>query len=232
MAIKAVLFDLDGTLLDRDASLALFVSDQYDRLPPLQSVEKAIFAQRFIELDNHGYVWKDKVYRQLIEEFSIAGMDWQTLLSDYLNGFKRFCIGFPHLLPMLTELKSRGLKIALVSNGYGQFQFDNFEALGISPLFDEVLISEWEELRKPDPAIFMRALNKLGVKAEEAVFVGDHLINDIKASRAVGMKAVWKRNLPLAPFDDAFGDADGVIDDLGELVQIALSLPSVPANNR
>ncbi|MDQ8734387.1 HAD family hydrolase [Paenibacillus sp. LHD-38] len=221
MAIKAILFDLDGTLLDRDASLALFVNDQYDRIPQLQAVRKEIFVQRFIELDNHGYVWKGKVYQQLIEEFSITGLEWQTLLSDYLNGFKRFCIGFPNLMRMLTELKSRELKIALISNGYGQFQFDNFESLGINHLFDEVLISEWEELRKPDPAIFLRALSRLGVEAEEAIFVGDHLDNDIKASRAVGMKAVWKRNSPVDSFDAAV--ADGIIDDLGELAKIALS---------
>ncbi|WP_233455196.1 HAD family hydrolase [Paenibacillus elgii] len=44
----------------------------------------------------------------------------------------------------------------------------------------------------PDPAIFIRALSKLGVEATEALFAGDHPENDIRASRAVGMKAAWK----------------------------------------
>ncbi|MBD0379909.1 HAD family hydrolase [Paenibacillus sedimenti] len=219
MSIQAVLFDLDGTLLDRDTSLALFVRDQYDRYSQFQVVEKDIFVQRFIELDNHGYVWKDKVYQQLIDEFSIRGVEWTDLLSDYLNCFQKHCIGFPNLVNMLTQLKSNGVRIALVSNGYGQFQSDNFKALGISHLFDEVLISEWEGLRKPDPAIFIRALSKLGVEAEEAIFVGDHPENDIRASRAVGIKAVWKRNNPKSP--DV--DADVIIDDLGELTQYVLS---------
>lgn len=219
MDIKAVLFDLDGTLLDRDASLVFFVRDQYDRYSQLQLVEKDIFVQRFIELDNHGYVWKDKVYQQLIDEFSIQDIEWTELLNDYLNSFQKHCIGFPNLINMLTQLKNNGVRIALVSNGYGQFQYDNFKALGISHLFDEVLISEWEGLRKPNPAIFIRALTKLGVNAEDALFVGDHPENDIRASRAVGIKAVWKRNTQFSP--DV--DADAIITDLEELTKYALS---------
>ncbi|TCN01390.1 putative hydrolase of the HAD superfamily [Paenibacillus sp. BK033] len=215
MRIKAVLFDLDGTLLDRDASLALFIDDQYERYPAFQKVAKDIFAKRFIELDQHGYVWKDKVYQQLLAEFQIPGLRWEELLDDYLKSFQQHCVGFPHLIEMLSSIKSRGIKIALISNGYGQFQYDNFKALGISPFFDEVLISEWEGLRKPDPAIFQRALDKLGVKAKDAVFVGDHPDSDIRGSRAVGMKAVWKYN----PYFSPDVEADGVIHDLDELLK-------------
>lgn len=219
MDIKAVLFDLDGTLLDRDASLVQFVHDQYDRYTQLLIVEKDVFVQRFIALDNHGYVWKDKVYQQLIAEFSIEGLEWTELLNDYLIGFQKHCVGFPNLLSMLTQLKNDGIKLALVSNGYGQFQNDNFNALGISHLFDEVLISEWEGLRKPDPAIFNRALSKLGVKAEETLFVGDHPENDISASRAVGIRAVWKQNTQYSY--EVYADA--IINDLEEIIQLVWS---------
>ncbi|QUL57222.1 HAD family hydrolase [Paenibacillus tritici] len=216
MIIQAVLFDLDGTLLDRDSSLLMFAREQYHRYSPLQIVNEEAFIERFIELDNHGSVWKDQVYQQLIHEFSIQNLDWTALLEDYISNFHKHCTGFPNLLNMLTTLKKQDIKLALVSNGYGQFQYDNFKALHIAHLFDEVLISEWEGLRKPDPAIFMRALTKLGVSAENALFVGDHPDNDIRASRNVGMKAIWKRNDPR----EAITEADAVIDDLGELVNV------------
>ncbi|PWV92440.1 putative hydrolase of the HAD superfamily [Paenibacillus cellulosilyticus] len=218
MTIKAVLFDLDGTLLDRDSSLLAFVNDQYDRMPAFQAVEKEQFVQRFIELDNHGYVWKDKVYQQLIEEFEIADVDWADCLHDYVSSFQQHCIGFANLQSMLAKLKEHDIKIALISNGFGQFQYDNFKALNIEHLFDEVLISEWEGLRKPDPAIFHRALTKLGVTAEDALFVGDHPDNDIRASREVGMRAVWKRSAPY----ESVEHANAVIDDLEELITIVL----------
>lgn len=217
--MKAVLFDLDGTLLDRDASLSSFVSAQYERFPGLQAARKEDYVRRFIELDNHGYVWKDSVYQQLIGEFSIEGLAWTDLLNDYLHMFQEHCLAFPHALAALGQLKSHGLKLALVSNGFGQFQYDNFKALGIEPFFDEVLISEWEGLRKPDPAIFVRALSKLEVHADEAVYVGDHPLNDIQASRMAGMKAIWKSN---ASFSSAAG-ADAIIEGLDELPAIVCS---------
>jgi len=218
LTIQAVLFDLDGTLLDRDSSLLAFVSDQYERYSEFQIVDKERFVQRFIELDNHGYVWKDKVYQQLINDFFIQYIDWTVLLDDYIRNFQKHCIGFPNLLRMLTELKNHNIKLALVSNGFGQFQYDNFKALQIEDLFDQVLISEWEGLRKPDKAIFNRALSRLGVAAEHALFVGDHLENDIRASREVGMRAVWKRTDQL----ETVVDAVAVIDDLEELISIVL----------
>lgn len=59
---KAALFDLDGTLLNRDKSVELFINEQYERLYELLShIPKEQYISRFIELDNHGYVWKDKV---------------------------------------------------------------------------------------------------------------------------------------------------------------------------
>lgn len=151
-------------------------------------------------------------------------MDWTLLLDDYIRNFQKHCIGFPNLLSMLTQLKNHNLKLALVSNGFGQFQYDNFKALHIEYLFDEVLISEWEGLRKPDKAIFNRALTKLGVNAENALFVGDHPDNDIRASRDAGMRAVWKRNRQF----ETVVDADAVIDDLEELFAVVLSFGMMP----
>lgn len=216
MSINAILFDLDGTLLDRDLSLQSFIRDQYDRISAFHVIEKETFVSRFIELDHHGYVWKDKVYQQLLRDFFIQDVHWAFLLNDYVNHFHHHCIAYPELLSMLTRLKTYDIKLALVSNGFGEFQYNNFKALHIDHLFDTVLISEWEGLRKPDPAIFVRALDKLGVSAKQALYVGDHPENDIRASRNVGMKACWKRNQQC----ETVVEADAVIDNLGELARI------------
>ncbi|MGE7861686.1 HAD family hydrolase [Bacillus mobilis] len=60
--IQAVLFDLDGTLLDRRHSLEQFIHDQYNRFAShLMNIEQSEYCSRFLELDNNGYTWKDKV---------------------------------------------------------------------------------------------------------------------------------------------------------------------------
>ncbi|MCM3783475.1 HAD family hydrolase [Neobacillus mesonae] len=211
--IKAFLFDLDGTLLDRNTSLRNFVLDQLGRIPELQGLDKDLFLQRFIDLDQRGYVWKDKVYAQLVHEFGLS-VQPAELLADYVHGFQQHCVPFPHLERVLQYLKNRGLKLGMITNGFGGFQRNNIEGLGIAGYFDAILISELEGLRKPDPAIFLRALDRLGVNPEESVYVGDHPENDVAAAYKVGMKAIWKEDL----YYDEPVEMDARIKDLDEII--------------
>ncbi|TQR10955.1 HAD family hydrolase [Psychrobacillus soli] len=211
--IRAVLFDLDGTLLDRDESVKKFIVNQYERLSNfLGHIPREKYMTRFIELDRRGYVWKDKVYQQLVEEFDIVGIDWENLLQDYISEFKHHCVPFPNLHSMLEELKKNDFVLGMITNGFGQFQMDNIRALGIEKYFDAILVSETEGIKKPDTAIFERALKRLRVTAGESVFIGDHPENDVMASQYVGMKGIWKKDVQW----DAF-ETDFVVDDLEEL---------------
>lgn len=211
--IQAVIFDLDGTLLDRDESVKVFINRQYDRLNKIVGhIPRENYVRRFIELDNHGYVWKDKVYKQLVDDFEITDISWDELLQDYICEFKNNCVPFPNLISMLEELKNRNIILGLITNGKGQFQMDNVKSLGIKQYFETILVSEWENLKKPDPQIFQRALKKLNVSPNVSIYVGDHPINDVKAAQNVGMKGIWKKNIQWNNVDTEF-----VIDDLSEL---------------
>lgn len=214
--IKAVLFDLDGTLLDRDASVRGFIDEQYDRLhTSLGHIQKDHYIHRFIMLDDHGYVWKDQVYQQLVAELNITDVSPDGLLQDYLSHFRDNCVPFPNLITMLEVLKQKSIRLGMITNGKGQFQMDAIEALGLRPFFDVILISEWEGMKKPNLEIFQKAVKKLQVQADECLFVGDHPVNDVKGAKDAGMRGVWKRTT----YRDQ-GGADFVIDDLKELVEI------------
>lgn len=218
--IKAAIFDLDGTLLNRDESVKMFIDRQYDRLSKLIGhIPKEKYVTRFIELDNRGYVWKDKVYQQLVNEFDFVNLTWEELLQDYLSEFKNNCIPFPNLIRMLEELKSNNLLLGMITNGYGQFQMDNIMALGIDKYFDVILISEWEGIKKPDTRIFNKALEKLNVSANESIFMGDHPKNDVIGAKKVGMKGIWKKDFQ---WDNV--DADYIVDDLMELPPVIENL--------
>lgn len=193
--IRVVLFDLDGTLLDRAQSLSAFVDAQHERTPALHTIPKEIFVSRFIELDARGHVWKDQVYQALAGEFGIVSCRWEELLRDYEENFGQSCVGFPHLHAMLRALREEGYRLGVVSNGREAFQMRVIGALGIQAYFDTVLISEAEGVRKPDPEIFRRALQRLGVRPEESVFVGDHPEADIAGARRAGLRTIWKRDL-------------------------------------
>ncbi|GAE37469.1 HAD family hydrolase [Halalkalibacter akibai] len=211
--IKAVLFDLDGTLLNRDESVRRFIENQYERLNNwVGHITKEKYISRFIELDKRGYVWKDKVYKQLTQEFHISGITWEGLLQDYISEFKYNCVPFDNLIQMLEELKSSNFLLGMITNGYGQFQMDNIKALGIEEHFDVILVSEWEGIKKPDPKIFKRALEQLNVSPKQSVFVGDHPENDVKAAQNVGMRGIWIKDFQ---WDNV--QADFTVSDLAEI---------------
>jgi putative hydrolase of the HAD superfamily len=218
--IKAVIFDLDGTLLNRDASVEAFINSQYERLNNcLGHIPKEKFTSSFIDLDCRGYVWKDKVYQQMINKFKITERTWEKFLQDYLEHFKESCIAFPNLNSMLEGLKRKSIRLGMITNGKGKFQMDNINALNIREYFDVILVSECEGIKKPNPEIFNRALEKLNVLPNQCLFVGDHPINDVKASQAVGMISIWKKD-----FQWTKVKADFIIDDLAELPLIVEEL--------
>ncbi|WP_286181179.1 HAD family hydrolase [Bacillus sp. ISL-37] len=214
--IEAVFFDFDGTLLDRETSLVKFIDEQYERFKPeLIGINKQRYKNRFIELDARGYVWKDKVYSQLLKGFNVVDLTWEELLEDYITNFKHSCEGFQNLHEVLGQLKQMGMKLGIISNGKTHFQMANIKALGIEGYFDSILISEAVGLRKPDSQVFQKGMEALSVSAAGSIFVGDHPENDVTASKRAGMIGIWKR-------DDYWhsADADFTIEELEELLGI------------
>ena len=214
--IKAVLFDLDGTLLDRASSLISFARQQHQRYKALQLISQEDYVSAFVALDDNGQVWKDKVYQQLIELYGLSGVTWEFLLQDYVEGFAIACIGLPNMILMLKALSAKNYRLGVITNGRSPFQEQNIQALGIQPFFSTVLVSEAVGLRKPDPAIFQKALHSMDVRASDAVFIGDSPESDIRGARRAGMKAIWKRH----PYWRYCDYADATCDDLIELLNI------------
>lgn len=221
--IEAVLFDLDGTLFDRDTSVRRLVEIQHDTFSfSLGHVPKPTFVMQFMKRDARGYVKKDEVYRELLQEFAISGLEVIELFDYFLAHYHDHCVPFPGLGEMLEQLHAQGLRLGIVTNGGEQFQMRTIQALGIGSYFFATLISDTEGIRKPDPAIFQRAVSRLGVTAAETVFVGDHPIVDIEGAQKAGLKAIWKRDdFWLEPTE-----ADGVINDLRELPDLIHKLGS------
>lgn len=213
--ITTVLFDLDGTLLNREISIMNFIDDQYERLHTMFShVSKTEYIKTFLELDCNGLVWKNEVYTKMIEKFGI-GVPVDYLLEDYISGFKNHCIAFSHLHSMIEKLKGNFIRIGIISNGREQFQTESIRALGIENDFELIVISEAVGMKKPDLAIFEWALKKLKVSAEECLYVGDHPIHDIFAAKNAGMKTAWKINGVWE-----YAEADFWIHDLMEIPEL------------
>lgn len=191
MRRKAIYFDLDETVLDRTASLKAFLQWQVTGMLRHSVKQGSRFIGRFIELDDNGRVWKDKVYKVLVEEFQVQGWTWQELLASYELCFCGFARPKQGVTESIQTLSEQGYLIGLVSNGMTPFQERNFYALAASDYFDDVIVSAAVGLRKPDRRIFELACRRLCVRAEDSVFIGDNPEADIKGANKAGMRSVF-----------------------------------------
>ena len=105
----------------------------------------------------------------------------------------------PEAARVVDELRAQGLLVAVISNTEDGRLRDSLAAAGLAEGFDLLVDSHLVGYRKPDPAIFRLALERLGVAPEEAAFVGDSYAHDALAARAVGMRAVLLDPLDLHP---------------------------------
>jgi putative hydrolase of the HAD superfamily len=215
--IQAVLFDLDGTLLDRRRSFERFARDQWGRFPQvLQAVDQEQYVHTLIDLDRDGYAPRRELFTGMLAEFKLPSSSAESLLIDYRAGFPGACVLFPDAAQTLSSLRASGLKLGLITNGSVRMQKSKMECLALSPKFDTILISDAEGISKPDPRIFQRALERLNATPARAVFVGDHPEVDVAGARAAGMRAIWRRD----PNVSRVVKADAIIEELGELVAL------------
>jgi putative hydrolase of the HAD superfamily len=115
--------------------------------------------------------------------------------------------------PALSDWRGQGVRLVVVSN-WDVSLHDVLARVGLAPLLDGVVTSAEACARKPDPAIFERALRLAGVRPEEAVHAGDSADEDVAGARAAGIEPVLVRR------GDAGAAVPGVrtIKSLGELV--------------
>lgn len=191
--VSGVLFDLDGTLYDRDGAVRELASLQYaafaEQLGPV-SAER--YVERWLELDDHGLGDKRSLHGVLARELGLSEALGEALREHFQDTYPRLGRAFPDALSTLAALKDRGLPLALVTNGTVRSQETKVGRLGLEPFFDAVLISEREGVRKPERAIFERALSRLGVAPASAWHVGDHPMADVAGASAAGLSAIWR----------------------------------------
>lgn len=122
---------------------------------------------------------------------------------------------YPETLPVLQELKNRGLRLAVVSNWapslgrfVREFELDSF--------VDVVVSSAEAGLAKPDPYIFHQALKRMGLKAEEVLHCGPSLQEDVTGALRAGMSPVWLNRTGISTGHEVL-----TITDLRGLLMIA-----------
>jgi putative hydrolase of the HAD superfamily len=217
--MKAILFDLDGTLVDREASLEPFLRGQYDRcLLRSMGVDYTSFRDRYLALDGCGFTPRPQVYQTLITEYALDVIT-EALVLDFRTHIGGHSLLFPDTHEVLRQLRADGYKLGIITNGSMEAQSAKIHTCGLDSLIDSVLVSAQEGVKKPDAVIFQRAAERLSVEPVECVFVGDHPRLDVQGPQSVGMTTVWQRGCLPWP-DDLTISPNYTIDRIAELLPI------------
>jgi HAD superfamily hydrolase (TIGR01549 family) len=203
--LEAVLFDWTGTLMQFEWSDELLAAGHRAGLAALgREAEAGEFTARFAEK-----------LPSLLAPGAPAAVDYEAELRDLLGPVSdgeldrfldaeyaawrpaRSLVDSAHAL--LDSLRGLGLQLGLVANTWpepARLVRRELDELGVAARLDAIVLSGEVGVRKPDAAIFERALAELGVNAEDALFVGDRLVDDVAGAAAVGMttaQALWFR---------------------------------------
>lgn len=223
--IRAVIFDLDNTLVDfmamKEAAVEAAVVAMIDaglRISHHEAKEKIykIYDEEGIE--------DQKVFDKfLIKEF--GGIDYRIHAAGII-GYRRAreaaLVLYPHVQFTLMELIKRGLKLAVVSDAPRLQAWLRLCQLNLHHIFDVVITFEDTQKRKPAPEPFKRALGLLKIKAEEAIMVGDWVERDISGAKSLGMKTIFARYGDRSGTKDS--GADYEINDVLEILDILRQL--------
>jgi putative hydrolase of the HAD superfamily len=210
MIIKAILFDINGTLIDVNTDEAIEeiyrgishiltyqgismhrseVRDEYYRI---MGVQRKTSQEKYPEFN------VVELFRELVNRRSPPGvippdkLKWLPLfLAEAYRGLSLNRLQlYPGVLDVLNGLRSR-YKLAAISDSQSAWCLPELRAVGIDGYFDPIIVSGDFGYRKPDPRLFTAALTGLSVAPENVLFVGNDMFRDVYAATQHGIKTVF-----------------------------------------
>jgi putative hydrolase of the HAD superfamily len=204
--IRAVIFDLDNTLVDFVEAKIKACRAVINRIGCGDANELLNYFLRW----RHGFesheniadylkdkgVYSDELYKECCEIYDNVKLENITL--------------YPGIKNVLSNLKQRGIKLAVVTDAENGHAISRLQKTDLLKYFDVIVSADVTGKRKPEPDSLLLALKKLGVEAEEAAIVGDSLRRDIEAGKKLGMLTVYAAYGDRNFFESRKGEADFV----------------------
>ncbi|MBF5083651.1 HAD family hydrolase [Quadrisphaera sp. INWT6] len=195
--LRAVLFDLDDTLVDQRTAAAAAVrawgaehgvddDGAVERWTALCDLHYERYQRRELTFLEQRRVR----VRAFLDRPSADDDEADALFAGYLHRYESGWTRYGDAVPALRRVRAAGLVTAVLTNGDAEQQRGKIERTGLGGEVDVVVASSELSAGKPDPCAYAEALARVGVAAHEAVMVGDSLVNDVRGALAAGLGAV------------------------------------------
>jgi putative hydrolase of the HAD superfamily len=222
--IKAIIFDLDNTLIDFMKMKRLSCEAAMDAMI---SAGLRISKKKGLKILFRLYMKYGLEYQKIFQVFLkkvIGKIDYGIMASGivaYRRVKEHLLYPYPNALPVLNKLKKK-YKLVILSDAPRIQAWIRLVAMGLYDKFDYVITFDDTKVRKPDRRPFLYALKKLKLKPEECVMVGDSLKRDIAPAKKLGFVTVFAKYGYLGK---RFGGKskvkpDYVIGDIRELLRV------------
>lgn len=207
-SIKAVIFDWAWTLVDLGneddrrafSEMFEFLRQKGVVLPDHENCYRT-YRELFYKMideskQTHREACFDTVLKFLLQKYSIditGKTTVEEILRIYYQNIYSTRKVFSDVVPALQQLQSNGLHLAIISNTTNPPFMKDYERelMGLDSYFEFSIYSSGVLYRKPHPSIFKLAANRLQLKEQEILYVGDDPLNDVAGAQEAGMQAVW-----------------------------------------
>jgi putative hydrolase of the HAD superfamily len=211
MDIRALLFDVNGTLIDietdegleeiyraighflRYQGISLHRGEIRDLYFQLMQQQRASSTQKFAEWDAVA-LWRELIHQKASDYTRALPPEKREQLPLFLaelhRGIARKRLRlYPQVQETLDQLRSH-YSLAVVSDAQSAYAVPELHAVGLLDYFQPIIVSGDYGYRKPDARLFQHALDALEIRPEQALFLGNDLYHDIFGAQQVGMKAI------------------------------------------
>jgi HAD superfamily hydrolase (TIGR02253 family) len=229
MVIRAILFDVDNTLIDFMKMKRECCKAAIDAMiaAGLKMSEKDALELLYKLYEIHG-IESQRIFQQFTKK--IYGKENYRLIAHGVIAYRKmresYLVPYTNVIHTLIKLK-KNYKLAIVSDAPVMEAWMRIVTLGLDPFFDAVVTMADARKQKTSTAPFKVALKKLGIKPEESLMIGDRITRDVNTAKKLGIKTVYARYGDENPPLKGKSGADFEINNISEMISVVKKLENL-----